>query len=106
MIKLLLGVGMYREHEMLSSRLIWELSVVLKCQGTQNNETGFVVVTYLYEHILAGLCLHNSVRGHLRVYVYLSEGQNVWSLLCFKYVVLKQIAYCSQQLLTEAVVGY
>lgn len=57
MIKLSLGARMRREQETLGSRLIWELSAVLKCQGTQNNESGFVVVTYLYEHIPTDVCV-------------------------------------------------
>lgn len=57
MIKLSLGARMCREQETPGSRLIWELSAALKCQGTQNNESGFVVVTYLYEHILTGVCV-------------------------------------------------
>lgn len=51
MIKLSLGAEMCGEKELRSSRLIWELSAVLKCQGTQNNETGFVGITHLYGHI-------------------------------------------------------
>lgn len=57
MIKLSLGAGMCREQETHNPRLIWELSAVLKCQGTQNNETGFVGITYLYGHILASVCV-------------------------------------------------
>ncbi len=57
MIKLSLGAGMCWEQETHGSRLIWELSAALKCQGTPNNETGFVGITYLYGHILACVCV-------------------------------------------------
>lgn len=52
---------MGREQETLSSRLIWELSTVLKCQGTPNNETGFVGITYLYGHTQDSVCLQISL---------------------------------------------
>lgn len=74
MIKLSLGAEMCGEKEPRSSRLIWELSAVLKCQGTQNNETGFVGITHLYGHIYVYVpvcvCLHISEWIHLRLYVY------------------------------------
>lgn len=35
--------------------------MVLKCQGTQINETGFVGITYLYGHILASVCAYFSM---------------------------------------------
>lgn len=69
MIKLSLGAGMCGEQEMRNSRLIWELTVLLKCQGTQNNETGFVGITYLYEHILASGCLCEWVCIHFYGYI-------------------------------------